>query len=87
MIPVRSLETPTANHQIEGVRHHLQDIARNEISRYRRRLGILTPAQESAVETLLTSTTEQIFARFIEHIQNYPEDVQLSFARVWNSPA
>jgi len=38
----------------------MQDIARSELARRRRRLGNLTPDQELAVETLLISTIDRI---------------------------
>jgi len=38
----------------------MQDIARSELARRRRRLGNLTPDQELAVETLFISTIDRI---------------------------
>jgi hypothetical protein len=44
----------------ESQLQELQDIARSEMSRRRRRLGNLTPDQEIAVEKLLISTLSRI---------------------------
>lgn len=59
-------------YDVDQVRRNLQDIARGEITRHRRRLGPLTEEQLSAIEELLLSTADQISGRFIQHLQKYP---------------
>lgn len=45
---------------ISAVRQKLQELARAELSRQRKKLGPLTPEQEAAVEALLMSTVNKI---------------------------
>ena len=52
--------------QIGAFRQELQDIARAEFERQRRRLGDLTPEQERAVEALLVSTANKLAHPAIE---------------------
>ena len=69
---------------VDQVRRNLQEIARAEITRHRRRLGPLTEEQQSAVEELLISTADQISGRLIQHIQKYPTDLRAKYLNVWN---
>jgi hypothetical protein len=50
----------TGLERTESKLREMQDIARSEMSRRRRRLGNLTPDQEMAVEKLLSSTVSRI---------------------------
>jgi glutamyl-tRNA reductase len=70
--------------QLDQVRRCLQEIARAEITRHRRRLGPLTPEQESAVEALLISTVDQISRQVIDGVQSYPEPQRVKYVNVWN---
>ena len=71
--------------QLAQVRNCLQQIARAELKRHRRRLGPLTPEQESAVEALLISTADQISRRVIDGVQSYPEHQRVKYVNAWNS--
>jgi hypothetical protein len=51
---------PTGIERTESKLREMQDIARSEMARRRRRLGNLTPDQEMAVEKLLISTVSRI---------------------------
>lgn len=46
---------------VAAARERLEAIATNEFRRQRRRLGRITPEQEQAILTLLTSTLSEIF--------------------------
>ena len=69
---------------LNQVRSNLQEIARAEITRHRRRLGPLTEEQQSAIEELLISTADQISGRLIQ-FQKYPSELRAQCLNVWNS--
>ncbi len=56
----RALRALDIGPTIGALRDKLQQIARDELERYRHRLGPLTPEQEKAVEQLLVSTVNKI---------------------------
>ena len=70
---------------VDQVRRNLQEIARAEMTRHRRRLGPLTAAQQSAVEELLIATADQISGRLIQRIRRYPTALRAKYLNVWNS--
>lgn len=55
------ISTNDTNTVSEEVRLEWQEIARAEVSRHRRKLGSLTPQQESAVESALVYVANQLF--------------------------
>jgi glutamyl-tRNA reductase len=59
--------------KVGSLREELSHTARMELSRKRRRLGNLTPEQESAVETLLITTTNKISDFLIQRMQRSSE--------------
>ena len=69
---------------VDQVRRNLQEIARTEITRHRRRLGSLTSEQHSAIEALLISTADQISAELMQRLQKYPSDLRAEYLNVWN---
>lgn len=79
--------TGEKNKVLDGdqVRRDLQAIALAEITRHRSILGSLTEEQQSAVEELLISTTDQISGRLIQRIQKYPSDLRNRYLNLWNS--
>jgi hypothetical protein len=83
MIRQKRLDQADEGQQLDQVRQCLQEIARAEIARHRRRLGPLTPEQESAVEALLVSTADQISRQVIDGVQSYPEHVRVKYVSVW----
>ena len=50
----------TRRQRRENALRESQEIARSEMARRRRRLGSLTPEQESTIETLLISTVKRV---------------------------
>ena len=80
-----TLGSQPVGHTFAEIRQHFQEIARGEIARHRRLLSILAPAQKSAAEGLLISTSDRILGCVIEHIRDCPEDVQQKFTGPWNS--
>lgn len=71
--------------ELVEVRLQLQEIARSEITRHRRRLASLTTEQQSAVEALLLSTADMISHQLIDRLQSQPEALRKRCVRVWNS--
>lgn len=54
---------------IGALRQKLQDIAKLELTNQRKRLGVLTPEQEHAVEALLISTVNKISHPLLSHMR------------------
>jgi Glutamyl-tRNAGlu reductase, dimerisation domain len=68
---------------LNGLREKWQDIARAELLRHRRRLGVLTPEQESAIEALVFAATEEISVRFYRGVSNFSDREQIGFLSLW----
>jgi glutamyl-tRNA reductase len=58
---------------IGALRQNLQDIARGEMARQRKRLGPLTKDQESAIESLLMSTVNKISHPILNQMRRFYE--------------
>jgi glutamyl-tRNA reductase len=54
---------------IGALRNKLQDIARDELTRQRNRLGPLTAEQEQAIEALLVSTVNKVSHPLLSHMR------------------
>ncbi|HSS21039.1 MAG TPA: glutamyl-tRNA reductase [Pyrinomonadaceae bacterium] len=54
---------------IGALRNKLHDIARDELTRQRNRLGPLTPEQEKAIEALLVSTVNKVSHPLLSHMR------------------
>ena len=80
-----SSETESVIH--EDIRERIQEIARAEIMRQRRRLSALSPEQISAVEALLISTANEISSQVSEGIQKYSKVEQARYVSVWSVQA
>jgi hypothetical protein len=65
------------------VRLRMQEIARAEIQRQRRKIDSLTPEQVSVVEELLVATANEISGRINESIQRYPAELRERYLNVW----
>lgn len=65
------------------VRLRMQEIARAEIHRQRRKIDSLTPEQVSVVEELLVATANEISGRINESIQRYPAELRERYLKVW----
>src|ERR1041385_467357 len=58
---------------IGALRENMQNIAREELSRQRKRLGPLTQAQEAAIESLLMSTVKKISHPILNQMRRFYE--------------
>ena len=68
---------------IGALRQNMQDVARAELERQRKRLGVLTKDQEVAIEALLMSTVNKISHPILNQMRRFyetgePEAVELS---------
>lgn len=69
----QSLRLMDAGPTIGALRQKLQDMARTELQRQRKRLGQLTPEQENAIEQLLISTVNKISHPVIDQMRRFYE--------------
>ncbi len=58
---------------IGALRQNMQDLARAELARQRKRLGVLTKDQEAAIESLLMSTVNKISHPIISQMRRFYE--------------
>lgn len=58
---------------IGALRQNMQDVARAELARQRKRLGVLTQDQEAAIELLLMSTVNKISHPIISQMRRFYE--------------
>jgi glutamyl-tRNA reductase len=56
---------------IGALREELQEVARAELARQRKRLGPLTSAQEAAVESLLMATVNKISHPLLNQMRRF----------------
>jgi glutamyl-tRNA reductase len=66
----QSLRAQSIGPTLGALRRKFQDVARDELTRHRQRLGTLTPEQERAVEALLLSTVNKISHPIIHHLRH-----------------
>jgi glutamyl-tRNA reductase len=71
----------------DDVRDRIQQIARAEITRQRKRLNAFSPDQISAVEAVLISTVNEISGQVTQRIRKYSEEEQIRFVSVWSAQA
>jgi hypothetical protein len=71
--------------KVGSFREELSLLARGELSRKRRRLGKLTPEQESAVETVLISTADKISDLLIRQVQRSSEAAEMAPGEIYLS--
>jgi len=69
----QSLRLMDVGPTIGALRQKLQDVARTELQRQRKRLGPLTPDQEAAVEQLLMATVNKISHPVINQMRRFYE--------------
>jgi glutamyl-tRNA reductase len=69
----QKLRLMDAGPSIGALREKLQDVARSEMARQRKRLGVLTPEQEAAVESLLMSTVNKISHPILNQMRRFYE--------------
>src|SRR2546423_14999376 len=77
----QTLRTLDIGPTLGALRQKLQEIARDELTRQRQRLGELTPEQERAIEALLLATANKISHPIVRRLKNSydagaSEDVQ-----------
>ena len=58
---------------IGAMKQNMQDVARAEMAKQRKRLGVLTKEQEEAIESLLMSTVNKISHPIISQMLRFDE--------------
>jgi glutamyl-tRNA reductase len=58
---------------IGALRENMQEVARAEMARQRKRLGVLTKEQETAIEALLVSTVNKISHPILNQMRRFYE--------------
>ena len=61
---------------IGAMREKFQEVARSEMARQRKRLGVLTPEQETAIEALLVSTVNKISHPILNQMRRFYETAE-----------
>ena len=61
---------------IGAMREKFQEVARAEMARQRKRLGVLTPEQETAIEALLLSTVNKISHPILNQLRRFYESTE-----------
>jgi len=69
----QKLRLMDAGPSIGALREKMQEVARSELARQRKRLGILTPEQETAIESLLMSTVNKISHPILNQMRRFYE--------------
>ncbi|HET9527134.1 MAG TPA: hypothetical protein VFO99_13260, partial [Pyrinomonadaceae bacterium] len=69
----QSLRLMDAGPTIGALRQKLQEVARTEMVRQRKRLGVLTKEQETAIEALLISTVNKISHPILNQMRRFYE--------------
>lgn len=67
----------------EQIRLEWHEIAKAEVVRHRRKLGVLTPEQESQVESVLVSVADHMFEHVIDGARNSTGLARLRYLNVW----
>lgn len=68
---------------VDDIRLEWEEIARNEVTRHRRRLSLLTPEQQSAVESVLLSVTDHMFELVVAGAESCPRVDRHKYFSVW----
>ena len=69
----QSLRLMDVGPTIGAMREKFQEVARAELARQRKRLGVLTAEQEAAVEALLVSTVNKISHPILNQMRRFYE--------------
>ena len=69
----QSLRLMDVGPSIGALREKLQEVARSEMARQRKRLGVLTKEQEAAIEALLVSTVNKISHPILNQMRRFYE--------------
>jgi glutamyl-tRNA reductase len=79
----QSLRELDLGQEISEMKRNLEKIAQAELARQRRRLGELSPEQESAIEALLISTVNKISHPVIQQMRRSFESGESDLASIW----
>jgi glutamyl-tRNA reductase len=79
----QSLRALSIGPTLGALRRKFQDVAREELTRHRHRLGHLTPEQEHAVEALLMATVNKISHPIIHHLRRSYDTGEDEAMRAW----
>ena len=60
---------------VSVIRRRFEDIARAEYRKQRKRLGVLSTEQETAIEALLMSTVNKVSHRAVDHMRRLVETI------------
>jgi glutamyl-tRNA reductase len=71
---------------IGALRQNMQDVARAELAKQRKRLGVLTKDQEAAIEALLMSTVNKISHPIISQMRRFYESGEPDAADLTKDP-
>jgi glutamyl-tRNA reductase len=77
---LRALESGPA---IGALKQMFQDIARHELKRQRKRLGVLTPEQESGIENLLLSTVNKLSHPMLSQMRHSSDASDAEIIEAW----
>ena len=69
----------------DEIRREWQMIARSEVSRCRRKLGLLSLQQQSAVESVLVDVADQLFGQLL--FERVPQPLRRKCLNVWRHRA
>jgi hypothetical protein len=69
------------------IRLEWEQIARSEVTRHRRRLGLSTPEQESAVESVLISVAHHMFETVVQGAESCTTVDRLKYLNAWRRQA
>ncbi len=72
----QSLRLMDAGPTIGALREKMQEVARAEMARQRKRLGVLTKEQETAIEALLVSTVNKISHPILNQMRRFYETTE-----------
>jgi glutamyl-tRNA reductase len=79
----QSLRALSIGPTLGALRRKFQDVAREELTRQRHRLGALTPEQERSIEALLLSTVNKISHPIIHHLRHSYDTGEDEIMRAW----
>ena len=64
-----------------------EEIVRTEVTRHRRRLGLLSPEQQTVLESALISVAGRIFEAVLEGAESCSEVDRLKYMNAWRRQA
>ncbi len=58
-----------------AIRRRFHDVARTEFRKHRKRLGVLSAEQETAIETLLMTTVNKVSHRAVAQLRHFTKTI------------